>query len=120
MRSPSFKAAEAAGCADDQNAFWNMHGLLFENAAPDQFPGYAEQLNLDVAAFQRCLSSGQHAGGIREDVRTAHTLGIKGTPAYLLGRRLPGDKVEVLEIVRGLPPSYEILKEKLDTLLASK
>lgn len=43
------------------------------------------------------------------------------TPAYLLGRRVPdGDKIEVLEVLKGLPPSYEVFKEKLDALLASK
>lgn len=123
MRSPSFQAAEAAACADEQNVFWEMHGLLFENPqalAPADLAGYAEQLNLDVAAFKTCLSTGKHAGGIREDVRTAGSFGIRGTPAYLLGRRVSGgDKIEVLEVVNGLPP-YEVLKEKLDALLASK
>jgi protein-disulfide isomerase len=119
----AFKAAEAAACADDQKAFWYMHDVLFANQqalAPDRLPAYAEELNLDVAAFQKCLSSGQHAGAIREDMRTLQVLGITGTPAFLLGRRVSGgDKVEVLEIVQGLPP-YEVLKEKLDALLASK
>jgi protein-disulfide isomerase len=119
----AFKAAEAAACADDQKAFWYMHELLFakqQALAPDRLPAYAEELGLDVAAFQKCLSSGQHAGAIREDTRTVQLLGITGTPAFLLGRRVPGgEKVEILEIVSGLPP-YEVLKEKLDALLALK
>jgi protein-disulfide isomerase len=123
MHPNAFKAAEAAACADDQKAFWYMHSLLFANQqalAPDRLPGYAEELGLDVEAFQKCLSSSQHAGAIREDMRTVQVLGITGTPAFLLGRRVPGgDKVEVLEIVRGLPP-YDVLKEKLNALLASK
>ena len=123
MHPHAFKAAEAAACADDQKAFWYMHGVLFANQnalALDRLPAYAEELGLDVAAFQKCLSSGQHAGAIREDMRTVQVLGITGTPAFLLGRRLPGsDKVEILEIVKGLPP-YEVLKEKLEALLASK
>lgn len=123
MHPQAFKAAEAAACADDQKAFWYMHGLLFANQqalALDRLPSYAEELGLDVAAFQKCLSSGQHAGGIREDMRTVQVLGITGTPAFLLGRRVPGgDKIEVLEVVKGLPP-YEVLKEKIDALLASK
>jgi protein-disulfide isomerase len=123
MHPYAFKAAEAAACADDQKAFWYMHGTLFANQqalASDRLPAYAEELGLDVEAFQKCLSSGQHAGAIREDMRTLQVLGITGTPAFLLGRRVPGgDKVEVLEIVKGLPP-YEVLKEKLDALLALK
>ena len=123
MHSNAFRAAEAAACAGDQERFWDMHHLLFENQralAPERLPGYAEALGLDVAAFQKCLSSGRHTAGIREDIRTAQILGITGTPAYLLGLRLPGsDKVQILEIVKGLPP-YEVLKEKLNTLLASE
>lgn len=124
MHSNAFKAAEAAACAGDQKKFWDMHHLLFENQralAPDQLPGYAEKLGLDVAAFQKCLSRGRHAAGIREEIRIAHDLvGISGTPAYLLGRRLPGsDKVQILDIVRGLTP-YEELEKKLNALLPSE
>jgi protein-disulfide isomerase len=121
MHPHAFKAAEAAACAGDQQMFWDMHHLLFANQqalAPDQLPRYAEELGLDVAAFQKCLSSGRHAAGIREDMRAAQILGITSTPTYLLGRRLPGsDKVEILEIVKGVPP-YEVLEEKLNALLA--
>jgi hypothetical protein len=47
-------------------------------------------------------------------------LGITGTPAYVLGRRLPGgDKVQVLEVLRGFT-SYEEFEAKLEALLASK
>jgi protein-disulfide isomerase len=123
MHPHAFKAAEAAACAGDQKMFWDMHHLLFVNQqalAPDRLPGYAEELGLDVAAFQKCLSSGRHAAGIREDMRTAQILGITGTPAYLLGRRVPGsDKVQILEIVRGLKP-YGELEKKLNALLASE
>jgi len=88
--------------------------------APEKLPGYAEEVGLDVAAFQKCLSSGKHAPGIREDMRTAQNLGITGTPAYLLGRRIPGgDKIQVLEIVKGVP-KYEALEEKINALLTAK
>ena len=123
MHPYAFKAAEAAACAGDQNKFWFMHNLLFVNQhalAPAQLPGYAEKLGLDVDAFQKCLASGRHGAGIRQNIRIAHSLGITGTPAYLLGRRIPGsDKVEILEIVHGLPP-YKELEKKLNDLLAAK
>jgi protein-disulfide isomerase len=119
----AFKAAEAAACAGDQKRFWDMHHSLFANQqalAPDKLPGYAEELGLDVAVFEKCLASGRHAPEIREDMRTAQILGITGTPAYLFGRRVPGgDKVEILDSVRGLPP-YEVIEEKLNALLAAK
>lgn len=123
MHSNAFKAAEAASCAGDQGKFWDMHHLLFENyrtLAPDRLPGFAAEVGLDAAAFQQCLSGGKKAGGIREDMRTAQTLGINSTPAYVIGRRLPGgDKVEVLEIIAGVPP-YEEMEKRLNGLLAAK
>lgn len=123
MHQYAFKAAEAAACAGDQKKFWDMYHLLFANQralAPDQLQGYAEKLGLDVPAFQKCLSGGRHVAGIRDEIRVAQSLGITGTPAYLLGRRLPGsDKVEVLDIVNGLPP-YEELEQKINALLRSE
>jgi protein-disulfide isomerase len=123
MHSQAFKAAEAAACAGDQKKFWEMHDVLFENQralAPDQLQGYAEKLGLDVATFQKCLASGRHDAEIRSSVRVAHSLGIRGTPAYVLARRIAGgDKVLILEIVHGLLP-YEELEKKLNAFLASK
>jgi protein-disulfide isomerase len=123
MHPHAFKAAEAAACAGEQGMFWDMHHQLFANQqalAPEQLPGHAEDVGLDVAAFEKCLASGKQAPGIREDVRTAKILGIHGTPAFVLGRRLPGgDRVKVLEIVEGLPP-YRELEAKIEALLASE
>lgn len=122
MHSHAFKAAEAAACAGDQKKFWEMYHHLFSNQrelAPEKLPAHARQLGLDVDAFQKCLSSGRHAAGIREDLRTAGILGIGSTPTYLIGRRLPGgDKVEILDKISGLPP-YEALAKKLNDFLAS-
>ncbi|HEV7504444.1 MAG TPA: thioredoxin domain-containing protein [Thermoanaerobaculia bacterium] len=123
MHSQAFKAAVAAACARDQNKFWEMHDVLFENQralTPDRFPGYAETLGLDLAAFQKCLSGRRHDGEIRGNIRVANSLDINGTPAYVLARRIPGaDKVQVLEIVHGVRP-YEEMEQKLNALLASK
>ncbi len=119
----AFKAAEAAACAGDQKKFWEMHRHLFANQrdlAPEKLPAYAEQLGLDAAAFRKCLASGRHAAGIRQDMKEVNALGITVTPAYLIGRRIPGgDKVEILHSIGGLPP-YDYLEKKLNELLAPK
>jgi protein-disulfide isomerase len=123
MHSRALEAAKAAACAGEQQMFWDMHHQLFANQralAPDDLAIYAKELGLDLAAFQSCLASNRLLAGIREDVRTVNSLGVAGTPAFLLGRRVPGgDKVEVLDIVKGLPP-YAVLKEKLEALLAAE
>ncbi|HKV12395.1 MAG TPA: thioredoxin domain-containing protein [Thermoanaerobaculia bacterium] len=122
LHKDSFKAAEAAACAGDQGKFWEMHDRLFahqDRLRPADLVEHARALDLDVTAFRKCLDSGRQAGGIREDMRVAQILGFTGTPAFVLGRRLPGsDKVQVLESFQGLPP-YEELENKINALLAS-
>lgn len=123
MHPHAFKAAEAAACAGDQKKFWEMHDLLFDHQralSPEQLPGYAGELGLDATAFQACLSSGKHAPGIRQHIRIANSLGLRGTPDFVLARRIPGgDKVEVLDVVTGVPPSEE-LENRINALLVSK
>ena len=123
MHPQALQAAEAAACAGDQKKFWEMHNLLYAHQhelTPDRLPGYAQTLELDIPTFQKCLSSRRHEGEIRGSARVAQSLGITGTPAYVLARRIPGgDKVQVLEIVHGLQP-YEELEKKINALLASK
>jgi protein-disulfide isomerase len=123
MHPHAFKAAEAAACAGEQKKFWEMHDRLFANQAelaPEKLPGHAEKLGLDVAAFTQCLASGSEAAGIEEDLRAAQALSLSSTPSYLIGRRLPGgDKVEVFQAIRGLPP-YEYLEGRLNGYLAAE
>jgi protein-disulfide isomerase len=123
MHPQAFKGAEAAACAGDQKKFWEMHDLLFHyqnELTPERISGFAQTLELDVPTFQKCLSSGRHDGEIRGSARVAQSLGITGTPAYVLARRIPGgDKVQVLDIVHGLLP-YEELEKKINALLVSK
>jgi len=121
MHPQAFKAAEAAACAGDQKKFWEMHHHLFANQrdlAPEKLPIYAQEVGLDVDAFQKCLASGQHGAEIRQDMKEAQDLRITGTPAYLIGRRIAGgDEVEILQTIRGLPP-YSYLETRLNELLA--
>lgn len=123
MHPHAFKAAEAAQCANDQKMFWEMHSQLFGNQkalAPEQLPGHAKEIGLDVDTFQKCLSSGRQAGKIREDLRVVQILGISKTPSYVLARRLPNsEKVEVLEVGQG-GKAYMELEEKLNSLLSAK
>lgn len=116
----AFAAARAAACGNEQGKFWEMREELFQNQdklSEAQYLSSATALELDMAAFQKCLAGRKHDGAIRDDIRTAEVLlGINWTPAYLLGRRVPGgDKVEVLEILHGVP--YEVLEAKIKALL---
>ena len=87
------KAAEAAHCAAEQDAYWEMHDRLFEGQAewaenPEHlalFKGYAGELGLDRAAFDQCLDSGRQTDRVQADQDEGLALGVGGTPIFFIG-----------------------------------
>src|SRR5256886_8277404 len=77
-------AAAAAEAAALQGRFWDMHELLFhrQKALEDgDLRGYAAQLGLDVAAFDRDRARAAVADRIRLDVGTGPSPGpVAGPP----------------------------------------
>ncbi len=88
------KAAEAAGCAEEQGKFWEMHDRLFANQGKLQvaeLKGHAAALGLGADAFNQCLDSGKHAGDTQRDAQEGSDYGVSGTPAFFInGRPLVG------------------------------
>ena len=88
------QAAEASLCVGKQSAeaFWAMHDLLFERTqewgaqqdAAELFAQYAVELGLDGGAFAACLDSGETAPQIQVDMQQGQSVGVKGTPAFLV------------------------------------
>jgi Na+/H+ antiporter NhaA len=87
-------AAEAAEAAAAQGAFWGMHDKLLEHQdelAPPDLTRYAEELELDVERFWDDLRHRVHAPRIAEDVGSADSSGVAGTPTFFInGRRHQG------------------------------
>jgi len=81
-------AAAAAEAAARQARFWDMHELLFhrQKALDDaDLRGYAAQLGLDVAAFDRDRASTAVADRIRRDVDSGLASGqVLGTPTLFI------------------------------------
>ena len=90
----SIKAAEAAGCAANQDKFWAMHDKLFinqENLLVSDLKQYASEIGLNVAAFNQCLDSGQQTAEVEGDYNDGIVWGVKATPTFFLnGYRIPG------------------------------
>ncbi len=81
------KAAEAAQCAHEQGKFWEYHDLLFKNQRSldvNSLKKYAADLGLDVDKFSECLDSGKYADEIAKDAQDAASLGISGTPGFVI------------------------------------
>jgi len=89
-------AAEASACAGDQDQFWAYHDLLFANTkalSDEDLKRYAEELNLDVAAWELCIGEGKFADKVEADVTAGQAVGITGTPAFIVnGVMLSGAK----------------------------
>jgi protein-disulfide isomerase len=88
------KAHEAARCAHEQGRFWAYHDLLYSNAPKtnqDTLRTYAEEVGLDMMAFEQCVSSGKYQGMVQKDVEEGRRLGVTGTPVFFInGRQLVG------------------------------
>lgn len=87
-------AAEAAVCAHRQERFWAYHDLLFADPSAlgrESLLGRAQELGLDVSAFQVCLDDPATAERVQRDVEDARAAGATGTPTFFVnGIRLTG------------------------------
>ena len=87
-------AAEAAQCAGAQDQFWAYHDHVYEAGGSlntSSLKGYAEEIGLDMAAFDACLDSGQMTAKVRDNEQKARALGLRGTPSFTVnGEVLPG------------------------------
>ena len=84
-------AHQAAMAAKAQGKFWEMHDLLFANqrrAKREDLVGYARQLGLDVARFEKDMDSESVKQAIAADLAEGNKLGVQGTPSYLVGGKL--------------------------------
>jgi protein-disulfide isomerase len=94
LHAEARKAAEAARCANAQGKFWAYHDTLYTNAPkadPEKLQAYAQDVGLDVPAFEQCLSSGTYRAAVQKDVEEGMRAGVTGTPAFFInGRMLSG------------------------------
>ena len=80
-------AAEATEAAAAQGAFWPMHDRLLaaqEELMLEDLRRDAEALGLDVERFWDELRRRQYAERVAEDVASADTSGVAGTPSFFI------------------------------------
>lgn len=93
----AFLAARAGRCAEDGGLFWEFHDVLYgrqpswspqRDPRPD-FVSYASLVGLDAREFEACLRSDRHAEEVTRNLRLGESLGVNGTPSFLLnGQRV--------------------------------
>jgi protein-disulfide isomerase len=119
----ALKAAEAARCAGEQGRYWEMHNQLFKNQAalsPRELSLHAQFINLDQPKFQQCLATDKYADQLHQSIVQAQSVGIDGTPAFLIGLTIPGkEQMRVVQVMFGAQP-YSSFKAVIDRLLTSQ
>jgi protein-disulfide isomerase len=123
LHKDAFKAAEAAGCAQEQGKFWEMHQRLFAHEkalGESELHTHAEAVGLDLQTFQACLRSEKQALEIHNDAAEAMRARVRGTPTFFLGFTDPDSSdVKPVEVIIGAQP-YFAFKMAIEKLLATK
>jgi protein-disulfide isomerase len=108
MSAPTSIAAE---CAHQQDAFWEYHDTLFtnqRNLTQDGLVAFADELGLDVDAFNACLEDEAIIEQVRDDLLLGRELGVSGTPAFFVNGRF----------VSGAQP-LDVFRQYIDEELAA-
>jgi Na+/H+ antiporter NhaA len=80
-------AAEAAEAAHAQGKFWPMHDKLLatqDELTPRDLKRHAEELGLDLERFSNDLRGREHYDRVSEDVASADSSGVAGTPSFFI------------------------------------
>ena len=88
----SLTAAKAARAAGAQGKFWEFHDAMYESQLPpnsgrltkDYVAAIAKKIGLDVQRFNKDLSSPELAGAVQRDFQEGQSIGVTGTPAFLV------------------------------------
>jgi protein-disulfide isomerase len=112
IHSNAISAAEASGCAFEQDFYWEFHDRLFsmeQGLDRKAYIKYATDLGLDVDAFQECIDSRQYQAEVQADYDFAAQLGIRSTPTFF---------VNGLAVVGAQP--FEVFQQVIERELAGE
>ncbi|HXQ94653.1 MAG TPA: thioredoxin domain-containing protein [Thermoplasmata archaeon] len=105
LHARSTAAAEAAEAAGFQGKFWMMHDRLFDHQgefSDKDLREIARGLPVDMAVFERDLSSGEAARRIAEDLELADEDGVGDTPVFFVNGTLHVGQYEFLPLLKAL------------------
>lgn len=95
----SDQAANASMCASDQGRFWDYHDMLYANQNGENIGGFsnrrlqafAENLGLDMDAFNTCFENNAHLDVINQDLALARERFVTGTPTVFVNNQVLPD-----------------------------
>lgn len=111
---PAAVAAECAGKQGDDK-LWKLHDAFFEkqreiNAGniEDRSKQFAREAGVNIEAFDKCVAGQETLAKVKSDLAEAESLGINGTPAFIVNGHLVGGA------------DYDLLKRIIDESLKGK
>ena len=124
--SDSMHAANAVHCAKDQGMFWKYHYMLYNNwegestgwITSDKLNKFAENIDLDMSEFSKCISENKWMEFVRASHEDANALGVNGTPSFFLisSWQEPDGSANQIQRIHVAQP-YDIFKESFDSAL---
>jgi protein-disulfide isomerase len=92
----SYKAAEAAWCAEDQGKFWEYHDTLYLNQGGEnsgalsdsRLKDAASAVGLDEAQFNECFDNRVHEDDVISSYEDGSALGVNSTPTLVIDGEL--------------------------------
>ncbi|WP_353930024.1 thioredoxin domain-containing protein [Okeanomitos corallinicola TIOX110] len=99
IHDQALPAAKAAYAAEQQGKFWQYHDALFANQeklGESLYLDIAKNLNLDLEQFKRDRNLADTA--IQKDIQLANTLGLSGTPSFIINGKNVSGLVKLSEI----------------------
>ena len=111
------QAAECAGELGGNEAFWKYVDRIFEITPSSngldlaKLPEIAQEIGLDVNAFNQCLSSEKYAKKVTDSYNEAIKLGAQGTPYSMI---MVGEEAVTLP---GNQP-YDSMRAAIDAVLS--
>ena len=105
-------AAVAANCAGEQGKYWEFHDKLFLGGRPlgdETYRAYAEELGLDLEAFEACRASEEQRQEVLKDLEDGLRLGVRGTPTFFING-IPVVGAQPFEVFR------QIIQQELERI----
>ena len=110
-------ASQAAHCANEQNKFWEIRELFFQNQKrlqPEHIAEYAKQVGIQTEVFNQCINSNRYQEAIERDIEEAQKQRITGTPTFVVGVSTP-DVIKGNRIVGA--QHYKVFSSEIEKLL---
>lgn len=119
----SHQSSNAAMCALEQGRFWDYHAELYANWLGENVGSYtdkrlvaiAENMGLDMEAFNSCFKANKYASVINQDYADGQKLSITATPAIFVNGQTPPSSAGPQYI-----PSVDDISNFIDAILANR